>query len=381
MQLSIVVSVYNKEDYLDECVESILRQTKRDIEVILVDDGSEDTSGELCDKWGKIDKRVRVYHQSNIGGMLSRKRGIDYSTSKYITFVDADDFVNTKSFSMAERYMDKGIDVICFGMISYRSGHSITEREVFAPRIYYKDEIENDILPKLLFSEGGKALNASLCNKVFKKELLLKTTRHLPTERITIADDVIIVYPAVYCAETIAVSEDAYYCYRKRNITDVAPYYNDGSYFDQLYAVYAYLRGCFENEPILMKQNEQLYMQLVMERQRKYEFVLDDYRFIFPFDKVNKNERIILYGAGRVGMEYYSQVKKLNYCTIVKWIDKNYMKYSQHGGLEISSPDTIKDTSFDKVVLAAKNEELRCEMRSGLKSTGIESGKIVSSVV
>ena len=91
--VSIVVPVYNVEDYLEDCIKSILSQTYDNIEILLIDDGSEDSSGVICDKYANADARIKVVHKVNGGLSSARNKGIDVATGKYITFVDSDDII------------------------------------------------------------------------------------------------------------------------------------------------------------------------------------------------------------------------------------------------------------------------------------------------
>ena len=92
--LSVIVPVYKVEAYLDECVESILNQTYTDLELILVDDGSPDRSGEMCDAWAERDSRVRVIHKPNGGVCSARNAGLDAARGEYAAFVDSDDWLD-----------------------------------------------------------------------------------------------------------------------------------------------------------------------------------------------------------------------------------------------------------------------------------------------
>ena len=92
--ISVIVPVYNAAPYLDQCIESIVKQTYTDWECILINDGSTDKSGEICDKWGKFDSRFRIIHQINQGVSATRNRGIKESKGEYIVFIDSDDWVS-----------------------------------------------------------------------------------------------------------------------------------------------------------------------------------------------------------------------------------------------------------------------------------------------
>lgn len=94
--ISVIVPVYNTASYLERCIKSIVTQSLQDIEIILVDDGSTDESGHICDKWVTMDKRVRSIHQKNSGASSARNRGMEEATGEYIAFCDSDDIVDTK---------------------------------------------------------------------------------------------------------------------------------------------------------------------------------------------------------------------------------------------------------------------------------------------
>ena len=93
--ISVIVPVYNTEKYLDRCIQSILAQTYTDFELLLIDDGSTDLSGEICDKYAEQDSRVKVFHKENGGVSSARNLGLDKANGDWVTFVDADDWVTT----------------------------------------------------------------------------------------------------------------------------------------------------------------------------------------------------------------------------------------------------------------------------------------------
>lgn len=117
MKFSIVIPVYNVEKYLCECIDSILRQTFEDFELILVDDGSTDSSGEMCDKYANKDVRARVFHKLNSGAAAARNMGIKAAKGDYLVFVDADDYIQSENFLDALRkpLSDKEIDMMVYG--------------------------------------------------------------------------------------------------------------------------------------------------------------------------------------------------------------------------------------------------------------------------
>ena len=101
--ISVIVPVYNAEKYLADCVQSIISQTYRNLEIILVDDGSKDSSGSICDSFAEKDSRIKVIHQENAGVSAARNHGLDECHGEYVSFVDSDDYYSTNLFESAVR--------------------------------------------------------------------------------------------------------------------------------------------------------------------------------------------------------------------------------------------------------------------------------------
>ena len=104
--ISVIIPVYNVEKYLPTCLDSITNQTYKNLEIILIDDGSTDSSGKICDAYSKFDKRIKIIHQKNQGVSAARNKGIDLATGKYLTFVDGDDWIEKDYFEIAVQYLN-----------------------------------------------------------------------------------------------------------------------------------------------------------------------------------------------------------------------------------------------------------------------------------
>lgn len=121
-KLSAIVPVYKAEKSIRKCIDSIVNQSYNDWELILIDDGSPDNSGAICDEYAKIDKRIRVIHKVNEGVSIARNIGIENATGVYLTFIDSDDYLEGDSFSLVE---DANSDLLVFESISYNSQNEI----------------------------------------------------------------------------------------------------------------------------------------------------------------------------------------------------------------------------------------------------------------
>jgi len=123
--ISIIVPVYNSEPYLEECMKSIMNQTYTNLEIILVNDGSTDKSGELCDIYAKSDDRVRVVHKENGGVCSARNAGLDVAQGEFVGFVDHDDTVETNMYEiMYERIIEAGADICICGVTMFMYGYT-----------------------------------------------------------------------------------------------------------------------------------------------------------------------------------------------------------------------------------------------------------------
>ena len=112
--ISVIVPVYNTEKYLRRCIDSVLAQTYADFELLLIDDGSKDKSGEICDEYAQKDARVRVFHKENGGVVQARRIGVEQSHGEYIYFLDSDDTILPDALELMCNYMTNGVDVVVF---------------------------------------------------------------------------------------------------------------------------------------------------------------------------------------------------------------------------------------------------------------------------
>ena len=167
MKFSVVIPVYKVEKYLDQCVQSVLEQTCSDLEVILVDDGSPDRSGAMCDEWAKKDHRVRVVHQENGGLSAARNTGIRNAQGDYILFLDSDDWweTNTVLDTVAKQLERTAVDVVNF---NYRKSFD----GVLSPA-YFDETLPSSGEPETLAQivQGDRWVNGA-CNKAFARKLL-----------------------------------------------------------------------------------------------------------------------------------------------------------------------------------------------------------------
>lgn len=382
LDLSVIVPVYNVEKYLEQCVKSIIEQTYKHLEIILVDDGSVDSSGSLCDLFSEIDKRVKVIHKNNGGLISARYTGLIAATSEYITFVDSDDWIKPNMYKELMRTMlETDVDVVTSGCIRYWDEFDWKESkdDIIGVGFYNRQMLETYVVPKMLWCEecNNWAVDPSLCTKIFKREILLKLYEPIKKCTFYFGEDTAILYPYILNASSVYVTHDCYYFHRQRARGIFAPYITSDDFFDNLHELYRYLKNVFlvsKQREVLMEQLDCFYSIKVNMHNLKYSNrTRRDFAYLFPFDKVPKGSNIVIYGAGRVGREYSEQLKKVHFCKVVLWVDKNHSVY----GNGIDPIQKISEVKYDYLVIANASKEVRGYIAKELVELGVLERSIV----
>lgn len=250
-KLSIIVPVYNVENYLDQCISSITSQDYSDFTLILVDDGSTDSSGSICEKWAQEDDRIIVYHKSNGGLMSAWKYGLMRTQTDYVGFVDADDWIDPDMYSrlLQEAKRSDSDIVVCGWIGEYEDGRNIKKEKVrLAGRTFDAEEIRHEVYPILI--SGGDyrwmGISPNRWTKLYKRELLLKNIAFCD-DRVSIGEDLLAIFCTLPNAGRITVMKDFFpYHYRIHSESMIH------KYSDLNYKRIDILREC------LMKVNETL---------------------------------------------------------------------------------------------------------------------------
>ncbi|MDY2911540.1 MAG: glycosyltransferase family 2 protein [Agathobacter sp.] len=165
-KISVVVPVYNSQDFLEKCVDSVLNQTYQILEVILVDDGSTDDSAAMCDKYQKRDSRVKVFHVKNGGVSKARNVGLQNATGQWVTFVDNDDYIELDMYDkMIKAAEETRADIVTCGLLTNDTPMYLKHKE---QKLYTVEEA----IAECIADEKGSTMYGSVCNKLIKRSLL-----------------------------------------------------------------------------------------------------------------------------------------------------------------------------------------------------------------
>lgn len=211
---SVIVPIYNKEKYIKECIDSILNQSFKDFELILVDDGSFDNCTAICDEYEKQDNRVKVIHKTNGGLVSSRKEGTKISTGEYIVCVDADDYIKKDYLLNISKEIEKNhSDIICLGHIELFNNKTKEISLDYRCGYYTKEDIIKEIYPSLIQSLDTKHFPVNIWSKAYKRDLY-KDIQLNVGEDVKIGEDGVVSIPYIYKANSLSIIKDNSYVYR-----------------------------------------------------------------------------------------------------------------------------------------------------------------------
>lgn len=254
--ISVIIPVFDVAPHLEECLRAIVAQTFSDWECILIDDGSTDASGEICDKWAGSDDRIMAIHQQNAGVSAARNRGLDVARGEYIAFVDSDDTIDPSYLSALHGAMDSSDANLAVCGLEIRYGDGSTIHRI--PRSNVDFHLDRAHLPDFLELERDSLLYGP-CVKLYRRQII--EDRHLRfDETKNYGEDLLFNLSYLrYCKSIVTISE-ALYCYIRRNDSlstrfredmfeinyaqwhELMAFHQDKSLYDEASAGYLYTR-------------------------------------------------------------------------------------------------------------------------------------------
>ena len=377
--ISVIVAIYNTAGYLGECLDSIIHQTYTDLEIILVDDGSTDESGNICDYYAAKDSRITVIHQINKGMVAARKAGLRAANGEYISFIDSDDFIEKDMYEKVITAIGdyEEVDCVVFGLQEVYTDYIVSKRNNIASG-YYKEEqlhtMYSGIFCNGSFFEWGILPN--WVTKVVRREVLLKSQYLNSEERVVYGEDAVGTLHVLSQAGNLLVLDICPYHYRQNNyingLDTISVSQSDIRY---LYAaVTAIIKAHWDYE--LFAKQVKLYLWFVILLRQYEKTMSDDYGYLFPFRGVKKASNVILYGAGQFGITMYKYIVKTGFCKLVSWVDKNAGQRDKRQ-LPVIRPDNLNQIECDYILITILNEEIAREIYDSLIEKQIDGNKII----
>ena len=246
-KVSIIVPIYNVERFLDRCMDSLLNQTLKDIEIIMVDDGSPDNCPQMCDEYAKKDSRVKVVHKANAGLGYARNSGLDVASGEYVAFVDSDDYVDLDAYqTMYNEAVRVNADYVCCGYKRIAHGKCVWE---YAGETYNKSDLFKggecvEFLKGMIGKDSSNHrfshFDFAVWHGIYQRRVLEQYNVRFCSERDLISEDIVFHLDFIPHCHTIQTIPNTYYNYCLNEGT-LTTKYKDGR-FDAVVKLHGYIR-------------------------------------------------------------------------------------------------------------------------------------------
>lgn len=376
--ISVIIPIYGIERYVGLCIESVINQTYKNLEIILVDDGSPDRCPEICDLYAQKDSRIKVIHKKNGGLVSARKAGINVAKGEYIGYVDGDDWIEPTFYEWLYReIIESDADMAV-------AGHS---RDLFSKTTHLFSNIKSGIyegdslvaLYRNMMSYGKffkNGITTYVWNKLFKREIL-KKYQLMVDENITIGEDAAVVYPLMTECKKIVISDNTDYHYRQREDSMLKKSKPFSEEKRGLQIVYKYLLDFFSHKGCEFEYKKQIRDFILGICIIRSGGLAVNNEVLLPFERDFKNKNVIIFSAGTFGQQLVNRISEHNYCKISGWIDDDCWEY-RRCCLNVDSVESIKELSYDYVVVATIDNNLAGNIIARLLTLGVDSKKILT---
>lgn len=374
--ISIIVPIYNVEKYVEKCILSIINQTYKNLQIILVDDGSTDTSGQICDIYAQKDQRIHVIHQKNGGLVRARKMGLKEAKGQYIGFVDGDDYIDRDMYvSMLNDILRYKVDFVHTGFF-FEIDDKVNVEINYDNGIYnFKGENIHFLQDFVLNTNLDQRMSYSIWSKLFKRELIMKCYCKVPDTQ-SYGEDLLTLCACILEGSSVCMKKKAYYHYvhRKDSISHsswVTCEINLVNLYKSLRELFGQY-NCYNNlQKPLNEWFKVSIMSNIFSELRKDSLYIQ--RYYYSDILSLKGKKLILYGAGTVGKDYYMQFCK-HQCKIVAWVDKHASNYDF---AEVINKNDLEGIVYDLCIIAVDSCDLAKEIKKELLDINIEENKII----
>lgn len=318
--VSVIVPVYNVEKYLRQCLESIRNQTYKNIEVIIIDDGSKDSSGNICDEYAQKYDNFFVYHKINAGLGMARNTGLEHIKGEYVIFVDSDDYLDlTYIENLVKNMKLNNVDMCKGGFKRVDEIGKIKSIRVYDKRVFKKFEAKEVFLPYMIGSAPDKhdSIEMSVWGAIYNADIIKKQNIKFCSERELISEDLIFNIEYMQYADGACTIEEGGYNYRINRVSLTTSYradkFNACKYFyitvknrlmelqydksvilrlDRIF--FLYIRGCMEQE-IKKRSGENTHVCVNRIREICYDEMVQHIIKEYPKRKLGLSQKIFLY--------------------------------------------------------------------------------------
>ena len=375
-KISIIVAIYNIAEFLEKCLLSIINQTYKNLEIILVDDGSTDSSGDICDQFAQNDKRIKVIHKKNGGLVSARKAGLENASGDYIAVVDGDDWLE---LNMYEKLLSSAIeydaDFVESGYFEDYPNKTII-RPLSNQYIKLSDEAKKEIIVSWFKDSNSCLIRNAIWCKLYKREIIQRSYKGVIE---SFGEDMINFAHLINISKKCAVVSDCFYHYKIRDnslsrANNKSPYY-----FKINIALFESLNVFFcKHFPSISDAADKW---LLVRAWADIARILDLNNrsciyYSFPDVTILFDKKIAIYGAGKVGQAYVEQLSKYERINTCLWVDRQFENFS-FAYRTVKPIEDLLTSSYDFIIIAVLKKPLADEIKQQLIDLGISKDKII----
>jgi len=375
-EITVIITIYNKEQYVGAAIESVCSQTMENIEILCVEDGSTDNSAKVVQEYARKDSRIRMIQKPNQGLVLARRTGVKHARGGYICFLDADDTVEPDMCQELYEYMERNdLDLVCAGLRTSKSYlyHGLQEGVIRKEEL--KSVVENifyslhSVKPLMIQNSGAK---------MYKRDLLYKSMEGIDP-RLHFGEDSSFILPYLLECSSFGILHKCYY--NIRYVEGSMSKAKDPLFFERLNAYYNHLYEVIQRYDNRRKLTAALdrYMAKIVIRGLNKDAGLGIAGYVqanFIFDQI---KNIVIYGAGRQGIKWANKIAQSPDHNLVGVIDSN-PEGKKILDYQVKNPKDLFDMTYDGILITVWNKDMQEEIRQLLLGMGIEEKKIITFV-
>ncbi len=378
--ISVIVPIYGIERYLGSCIESLIKQTYENIEIILVDDGSPDSCPDLCDIYAKKDKRIKVVHKKNGGLVSARKAGLEISRGEYIGYVDGDDWVGKDFYEALALEANKNKpEIIAAG----RSRDLFAKSAYFQDNLpigFYKGESLDNIKPSLIsFGDYYKpGISTYVWNKLFKRDFLSDYQKQV-NNQISLGEDGAVTFSMLMNCKSLSIIDNCSYHYRQREDSMLKKSNSYTKEAIQLKLLHQHLTNYANKTDNIYNFQQQIddYILSIYTIRSGAVITDNDGEKLSAFNADFENKNIVIYSAGTFGQQLANRFSENTHCNVVGIVDDDYWEY-RRCCIDVDPIEDINKFNFDYVLIASVDSDVSKTAKSRLLNLGVENSKILT---
>jgi len=373
VKVSIIVAAYNVEKFIKDCIESIITQTYSNFELIIVNDGSNDSSGAICNSFAKNDARIKVVHQENKGLVNARKSGLQIASGKYVLYIDGDDYVESNfcELLIMETY-NFDADIVIGGYIRNYRGRMITVKNIL-PAGRYENDKTKKIWDKMIFTGNffSHGISTYSWGKLFKRDILISIQMAIPSN-ITIGEDAACVYPYISICKKIVITNASNYHYVQHQSSMLKNSSNISEEINKLSRLFVYFLNFFKAHEFHDRYYNQLKPYLLSQLMiRTGGLIKTDGKNYLIGHQIFNIDKIAIYNSGTFGQKIFYRLLSENFKNIT-WIDEDADLCNQDK-LPVQDPSVLKSINVDKVFIASLNPVYINKIQKQLEILGFDN--------